>query len=234
MRISDVRSRIHSFVSKLASIEPLENVTNHYSYLSQSGNVAANAIRRDNLRNYLICMAHISPNIVLIGEAPGFRGCRLTGVPFTSEYLLLDRDLNEWMTSQATREEATGTAYNWPCFQKTEENASPSKEATATIVWETLIKLDCYPLLWNAFPFHPHKPEIPNSNRRPGVYELAIGGPLLKELLSLFEPVTIIAVGRTAARSLQKLGLEAEPVRHPAHGGKVDFVRGMTELVSSS
>ena len=77
-------------------------------------------------------------------------------------------------------------------------------------------------------------PEMPNSNRRPGVNELAIGEPILKELLSLFEPVSIIAVGRTAARSLQKLGLEAEPVRHPAHGGKVEFVRGMTELVSSS
>jgi uracil-DNA glycosylase len=233
MGIFDTRSRIPSFISRLAAIEPLDNVTNHYSYLRQSGNNTANTIRRNNLGNYFHRMALISPNVALIGEAPGFRGCRLTGVPFTSEYLLLNGELNEWMMFQATREEETGTAPAWPGFQKTAETSTLSKEATATIVWETLIRLDCCPLLWNAFPFHPHKPEMPNSNRKPGIDELAIGEPFLVELLSLYEIDTIIAVGCTAARILHKLGLQAEPVRHPSHGGKADFVRGLNEIVSS-
>jgi uracil-DNA glycosylase len=210
----------------------LDNATNHYSYLSQSGNNAANTARRFNLGNYLLRMTSISPNIALIGEAPGFKGCRLTGVPFTSEYLLLNGELNEWMMFQATREKVIGTASDWSSFQKTTETTSLSKEATATIVWETLIKLDCCPLLWNAFPFHPHKPERLNSNRKPGIDELAIGEPFLIELLSLFEIDTIVAVGRTAARILHKLGLKAEPVRHPSYGGKADFVGGLTEIVS--
>ena len=234
MRISDVRSRIHSFVSKLASIEPLENVTNHYSYLSQSGNVAANTIRRDNLRNYLIRMAHISPKLMLVGEAPGYKGCRLTGVPFTSEYILLDEGLIEWMRSHATRDSTTKTSDNWPGFQKTDETASPEKESTATMIWETLFKLDYCPLLWNAFPFHPFKPGKPNKNRRPFKDELAIGQFYLQELQRLFDIETIVAVGRTAERSLNRLGLDCKYVRHPSFGGKADFNRGVRKVVSAN
>ena len=37
-------------------------------------------------------------------------------------------------------------------------------------------------------------------------------------------------MGNKAAESLNKLGIQHEKVRHPAQGGKNDFVRGMIEL----
>lgn len=40
-------------------------------------------LRRDRLRTYLA--AHVSAEIVLVGEAAGYRGARISGVPFTSE-----------------------------------------------------------------------------------------------------------------------------------------------------
>ena len=40
-------------------------------------------LRRDRLRTYLA--AHASAEIVLVGEAAGYRGARISGVPFTSE-----------------------------------------------------------------------------------------------------------------------------------------------------
>jgi len=40
-------------------------------------------LRRDRLRTYLA--AHMSAEIVLVGEAAGYRGARISGVPFTSE-----------------------------------------------------------------------------------------------------------------------------------------------------
>ena len=41
-------------------------------------------IRRSNLYNYLSSFLE-RPSILIVGEAPGWRGCRFSGVPFTSE-----------------------------------------------------------------------------------------------------------------------------------------------------
>lgn len=40
-------------------------------------------VRRRRLREYLIARAAAS--ILLVGEAPGYRGARISGIPFTSE-----------------------------------------------------------------------------------------------------------------------------------------------------
>jgi uracil-DNA glycosylase len=47
------------------------------------------AERRDRLAAYLDVRA--SARILLIGEAPGYRGARVSGIPFTSERLLTGR-----------------------------------------------------------------------------------------------------------------------------------------------
>jgi uracil-DNA glycosylase family 4 len=44
---------------------------------------ARSALRRERLRSYLESRAHAS--IVLVGEAAGYRGARISGLPFTSE-----------------------------------------------------------------------------------------------------------------------------------------------------
>jgi uracil-DNA glycosylase family 4 len=40
-------------------------------------------LRRDRLREYLAFRAHA--DVILVGEAPGYRGARISGIPFTSE-----------------------------------------------------------------------------------------------------------------------------------------------------
>jgi uracil-DNA glycosylase family 4 len=44
---------------------------------------ARSRLRRDRLSAYLA--AHASAEIVLVGEAAGYRGARISGIPFTSE-----------------------------------------------------------------------------------------------------------------------------------------------------
>ena len=49
-----------------------------------AGNTRESIIRKHNLLTYLTKMKSVNPRILLLGEAPGHKGCRLTGIPFTS------------------------------------------------------------------------------------------------------------------------------------------------------
>lgn len=70
-----VASRTHhlSFVERLASAR-IGATYNQY---------ADSAVRRDRLRRYL--EERRRAPVLLVGEAPGYRGARVSGIPFTSE-----------------------------------------------------------------------------------------------------------------------------------------------------
>ena len=186
---------------------------NQYSYEFDE-----NSIRRNNLYIYLKQMKRIKPEILLVGEAPGYRGCRITGVPFTSEHLLMNN-----MEGLNLFGKQSG-------YRLAMEKEKLMKEATATMIWETLIRQDIMVLSWNAFPFHPHKKDNELSNRTPLKKELLLGEKPLLRILDLFHIKKVVAMGNKAAESLSRLGIQYEKVRHPAQGGKNDFVQGMIEL----
>lgn len=198
------------FLARLAAVPPLPHVLNPYQEC-----VDAAAICQSNLQRYLHKMIALQPQALLVGEALGYRGGRLTGVPFTSPHLLKTHPFFG---------EAKGfrRPYKWPHIQK---------EATATMVWETLSNLPYLPLLWNAFPFHPHRTGNPQSNRPPTKSEMAWGRPFLQKLGVLFPIHTIIAVGRKADLALTEWQLPHHTIRHPSHGGKQDFVAGINALL---
>ena len=196
----------NDFMAQLAGIRFDGPVFNQYaSYVS--GEVArANAVRRANLSLYLSQIAAAGPTLLLVGEAPGYRGCRLTGVPFTSEAVLLDESIQPFGRPAG--------------YEKASELPGATKEATATMVWSALDGVWPRPLLWNAFPFHAHRPGRPLSNRRPLAGELRLGARLLAELMDLVRVEVVAAVGKSAAAALTYAGVsEYHPLRHPSHGG---------------
>ena len=97
-------------------------------------------------------------------------------------------------------------------------------------MWATIRHLDPLPLLWNAFPFHPFHAGNPHSNRIPSAGELAIGERFVARLLRLFAIERVVAIGNHADRTLARLGVAHEKVRHPSQGGKRLFVDGMARL----
>ena len=157
--------------------------------------------RRERLRAHLSKRARY----ILIGEAAGYQGCKVSGIPFTSERLILAGEIPRISTD---RNRLTSRARPW-------------SEPSATTVWSTLRELGVaeYTVLWNAFPWHPHKPEDPLSNRAPTTAERALGLPVLERLLHLHSGAKLFAVGRTAERSVQSIGRHATPLRHPSMGG---------------
>lgn len=205
--------KLKDFIEELAYAEVMKNVYNQYSYSDEENN-----IRRDNLYIYLKRMYEIKPEVILIGEAPGYRGCRLTGVPFTSEHLLIN---NMEGVSLFGREAG---------YRLAKEKDKLLKEATATIIWNTLARINMPFLAWNAFPFHPHREGDGESNRTPLKSELLIGEKFLTKIIDIYKINKVVAVGGKAGGSLNKLNISCYRVRHPAQGGKNDFVRGMLEI----
>lgn len=203
-----MHNKIAKFIAELSSQDLPPNAFNQY----------ADETRRNNLKLYFEQMMDIEPKVLLVGEAPGYKGCRLTGVPFTSEYIILNgiKQLDLFGEEKG--------------YKKAEKSESMQKEATATIVWEAVKDLSFIPLMWNAYPFHPHRIGNPHSNRLPTKEELEIGASFLRKLLDIFKIETVVAVGNTAKRTLDNLNIISTKVRHPSNGGKIKFKEGLREV----
>jgi hypothetical protein len=165
--------------------------------------------------------AHLSvikPKLLLVGEAPGYQGCHFSGVPFTNEALI-----------------CAGTIPRIPAERITTRE-KPWSEPSATIVWRTLHELGVaeQTIMWNAYPWHPHKPGEPMSNRTPTGAELKDGLHLLSMLIRAFPEARVVAVGRNAEKALSLLGRNMDAaVRHPSMGGANEFRSGMAALMSA-
>src|SRR5687768_15948680 len=145
-------SDIHSLIHDLAAVEPSgADVFNQY----QAGDNPNNAIRRANFTLYLQQIAERQPKTLLVMEAPGYRGSRLTGVPVTSRKVLL-----EGVPALKLFGAENG-------FQDVADAGFEHiySEQSATIVWNMLAELRHVPLIWNTFPFHPRENGKPLTNR---------------------------------------------------------------------
>jgi hypothetical protein len=209
------RDTLAALLAALAARATAEDTCNPYDTGSPCG-----AARLGNLGRYLAAMLALPPRPLLLLEAPGYRGCRVTGLPVTSRQVMLE---------VFPGLPALGSGYEDP----PEEGFSGCyREQSATIVWGALARLGALPLLWNAFPFHPHQPGAPLTNRTPRSSEIAEGQPYVQQVLRLFQPSLVIAVGGSAARSLRALGIPHEKIRHPAQGGKNAFTNGLERLLT--
>ncbi len=210
-------ARIDSFVSALSQAQLQPDAFNEYA----PGN-PDNAIRRANLTLYLRAMQMRKPAALLLLEAPGYRGCRLTGVPVTSRRILLEGSVALGMFGRGAGFRDVGDVG----FERV------YGEQSATIVWGALAEMRALPLIWNAFPFHPHRAGNPLSNRKPRQAELALGADFTRLLLAIWAFEQVIAVGNVAHALLRKQGIAYHKLRHPANGGKKDFVAGLRALLA--
>jgi len=198
-------NKIDTFISRLSSIPKTNGTTNLYF-----GNSRESEIRKNNLRIYLNKMKTVNPRFLILGEAPGYKGCRLSGIAFTSEKVLFENPFFK----------------NEP-IQFINEQGKLESEISATIVWSELSRLKEKPLIWNIFPFHPHSSDDIQTNRTPNQTELEEGKSFLIDLLEIFEIQKILALGRKPESQLSDIGIQSSYVRHPANGGKNQFIAGL-------
>jgi len=158
------------------------------------------------------------PEFILAGEAPGYQGCRYSGIAFTSERLL-----------------GEGAIPRIPALAgRLSDRRLPFSEPSATIVWKTLYRLGIADrtILWNAMQLHPYRPDNLWSNRTPTPDEIKLGEPALRILIETFPSARIVAVGKKSEGLLREMGIPiAGSVRHPANGGATEFAEGLKELM---
>jgi hypothetical protein len=190
----------------------------------------APAVRRNQLRAYLQQRLG-KAKLVIIGEAVGYRGGHFSGIPMTSERILLGRSKKVRVNSNDFF-----SKINPRRTSKTEVCPDGFSEPTATIVWGTLLRLGLRPdrfVLWNAFPWHSFDSRRGMlSNRMPDKSERAAGLPALKVFLELFPCDKVVALGKIAAAQLGKLNVNAHYIRHPASGGAKLFRKQIASITA--
>ena len=207
------------FVALVKGLHPLPDVFNPWRDHDTENDTGleAPAIRASNLERYLD-MRQGKARFIFVGEAPGFRGAKFSGIAMTSERILLNKQ--SAVPADAVFFGDKIRTSNPRLFE------NGSIEPTASITWALLLSLGLKPdefLFWNAFFAHPHLPGCPLTNRAPRPPELKAAAAALPAMLTMFPSAQVVAVGRVAQRTLQGLGVAAPDVRHPAMGGATKF-----------
>ena len=176
----------------------------------------APTLRRASLTSVIDCAQETGVDSLWVGEAPGHKGARRTGLPFTDDYAL-----------QAHGE-------RWDIELKRPTCGPEMKEHTAKAVWKELARIKKRVCLWNVFPLHPHEHGETFSNRKPYAKELAAGREALRELVDALNPTRLVAIGKVAAKEINGAGggREVVTVRHPGHGGQREFAAAIQRLYS--
>lgn len=170
-------------------------------------------LRRRNLQ--ILLEAALDQHVceIWIARDLGYRGGRRTGIPLTDEVHL----------------QLVGHLFGGIELRRATRGPLVA-ERTAAVVWRVLARIDRPVLLWNVFPFHPHEPDDPFSNRCHTATERAQTLPLLQTLISMMEPERLVAIGRDAQLALRDVGLPVSTVRHPSYGGQSEFIAGLYSL----
>lgn len=161
--------------------------------------------------------AHLDcvPEVICVGEAPGYQGAACTGVAFTCE----DQILSGAIPRVARLPERLSSRPN-----------GPFKEPSAAAVWGILYELGLAEraVLWNAIQMHPHLPDNPLCYRTPTTSEVMEGKPAMLALRAAFPKAKLVAIGKKSQSLMDRMGLTCDlAVRHPSYGGKPEFQASM-------
>lgn len=170
----------------------------------------AHIIRRNNLITY-ISQLRLPIKVMFIGIAPGYAGCRFTGIPFTSEDSLLGNGRVSFFTDDY--EQASKSSPRW--------------EQSSTNVWKSLERVSTHQkrhlFMWNVVPFHPFG-GTPLSNRDPIQDEVDEYSEMCRDIVNLLKPQRLAAFGRIPHKQLLKtLGTDIQYIKHPSRASYTEL-----------
>ena len=212
---------IDAFIKSLASYEgaltfnPWKDTDLRYEVEN------APSIRKEQLHDYLSRRVG-KAKLLLIAEACGYQGGHFTGIAMTCERMILNEHpaVNSLMI--LGKEGKRTSRKDSPMIAKPTQKEKGFNEPTDSVVWKACLDAGLSAdefILWNIYPFHPHKKDDLLSNRTPTDDELAIGLSYTKELLSLTGSLPLLVIGKKSENTLLDAGFSVKGLRHPANGG---------------
>ncbi len=137
----------------------------------------APSIRKEQLHDYLSRRVG-KAKLFLIAEACGYQGGHFTGIAMTCERMILNEHpaVNSLMI--LGKEGKRTSRKDSPMIAKPTQKEKGFNEPTDSVVWKACLDAGLSAdefILWNIYPFHPHKKDDLLSNRTPTDDELAIG-----------------------------------------------------------
>lgn len=226
--------KLDSFMAMLAAATPADNICNQWRDWREGIDCGPEApqLRQKHLRAYLAARLD-NAEALLFAEASGYQGARFSGIAMTCERSLLghkkwlDRELifpggGERTSDTQASPQATVQTYGF-C------------EPTASIVWKGLLERPCAAgkvVLWNIFPFHPHRPRQYLKNGTPTEADILAHLDITKAILELFPDRPVLSVGQLSSARLAAFGVKRlSSVRHPANGGAPEFRSGLAAFL---
>ena len=223
---------LDDFISSLRNAPKRNDVFNPWGETDPDHDILeqAPAIRRQQLFHYLSERIG-KAKFLLVGEAIGYQGGHFTGIPMTSERILLDGHKKRGIYPEHVFSTIKPQRTSKPILKPL-----GFSEPTGTIVWQVILESNLSPynfILWNAFPWHPYNPDTGRlSNRTPTKNEFQIGLLFLSKLIKMTEIKKVIAVGEKSYAALTKLEIESRKVRHPANAGAKRFREQMAKILN--
>ena len=224
---------VSRFVALLRQSPPSGGVFNPWIDVDKENDLGPRSpeIRRRQFMHFLKSRRKTA-RYLIIGEAVGYQGGHFSGIPMTSERILLG-----FLKEMGVRPGHVLPGLTPRRTSRPDRMANGFNEPTATIVWRTILKSLTEPgafVLWNTFPWHPYDPAKGIlSNRRPRAGEMGDVPGILTAFLDLYPAATVVGMGRVAQDWLTRLGVDHHPVRHPAMGGARTFRTQLLELVGA-
>ncbi len=203
---------IDAFIKSLASYEgaltfnPWKDTDLRYEVEN------APSIRKEQLHDYLSRRVG-KAKLFLIAEACGYQGGHFTGIAMTCERMILNEHpaVNSLMI--LGKEGKRTSRKDSPMIAKPTQKEKGFNEPTDSVVWKACLDAGLSAdefILWNIYPFHPHKKDDLLSNRTPTDDELAIGLSYTKELLSLTGSLPLLAIGKKSENTLLDAGFSVK------------------------
>jgi len=203
-----------TFVDRLAGVK-ISNVFNPYCDRCEVHDLAdAAQIRRRNLEAVLCARRAAKIDSIWFGRDLGYRGGRRTGLALTDEVAMF----SVVCASDKAAKIARAT------------HGTPVAQRTAAVIWSVINRLRRPPMLWNAFPLHPHEPDSPFTNRAHTTRERRETAWAIEALIERFDNPRLIAIGNDASKALSNLGFAHETARHPSYGGQREFIETMERI----
>lgn len=234
----EFNKKIEDFIGTLKNfdMDKMDNVFNPWKDYDKNHDFDESSPQKRccNLCKYL--KKREDAKYILIAEAPGYQGCHFSGIPMTSERLILQDKYGLGKSGLNLQRTSKTNLTNVPKIVQDFGFCEP----TATIVWNQIVDkigIDSKDfVLWNAFPFHPYKYENNMlTNRKPKKKEILDTKIILSLFLELFDKKQrIICIGNVSKNTLGnilKVDFKLDKVRHPANGGANDFRNEIQNLI---